>query len=239
MKAIILAAGRGSRLEKHTRGRPKCLNTVWGKPIIEWIIKSLRAGGVDDIVLVTGYRADMLAYLKLRTIHNADWERTNMVSSLLCAKDEFDEPLIVSYSDIIYTSSVVELLIHSPEGFQVLYDPDWQGLWESRFENPLSDAESFKIDNKGRITEIGNPVENMSHVQGQYMGVMKFDVQALDQIVGFLAGRDYRQLDMTGLLSLMIKDGYRVGGTEYTDRWVEIDTPSDLALAPTIFTQME
>ena len=60
MKGIILAAGRGSRLNKLTSNKPKCLNLVAGKPMLEWQIAALKAGGLEEIIIVTGYKSNML-----------------------------------------------------------------------------------------------------------------------------------------------------------------------------------
>ena len=91
MKAIILAAGRGSRLKGLTDDRPKCLVELGGVRLLDWQLAALKAAGIEDVVVVTGYRADLLQAEGVRTIHNPDWARTNMVRSLLCAALRSDE----------------------------------------------------------------------------------------------------------------------------------------------------
>jgi choline kinase len=85
MRAIILAAGRGSRIRQLTDDRPKCLVELRGRPLLEWQVEALRGGGAREIGIVTGYRREMLAALGLREFHNPRWQDTNMVSSLECA----------------------------------------------------------------------------------------------------------------------------------------------------------
>ena len=60
MRAIILAAGEGTRLRPHTLDRPKCLVELAGKSLLEHQVSSLRANGIDSITVVTGYRASMI-----------------------------------------------------------------------------------------------------------------------------------------------------------------------------------
>ena len=235
MKAIILAAGRGSRLKNLTEKRPKGLNMVGGKPILEWSIAALRAGGVNDIVIVAGYRAEMLQFPGVRTVLNPEWEQTNMVYSLLCARHEFKTPIIVSYSDIIYSPAAVAQLCAEEHDYTVMYDPHWQDLWRDRFADPSFDAESFSIDKDGRILDIGRSGCNVEEIQGQYMGLMRFSAKAFGDIVEFVAGNDITTMDMTTLLRKLIKAGYPVYGSELQDRWIEIDSPDDLKLAAEYF----
>ena len=60
MKAIILAAGRGSRMKNLTDEKPKCLAKLRGKPLLEWQLTSLREAGIEDIAIVTGYKRELL-----------------------------------------------------------------------------------------------------------------------------------------------------------------------------------
>ena len=70
MKAIILAAGRGSRMKKMTAHQPKCLTMLKGRPLIEWQLHALREAGINDISIVTGYRSNTLRQYNLTEFHN-------------------------------------------------------------------------------------------------------------------------------------------------------------------------
>jgi choline kinase len=107
MRAIILAAGRGSRLKGMTDAQPKCLVELAGQPLLHWQIAALRDAGIDEIALVTGYKSEVLEAKGLPTRHNDDWQNTQMVASMLCARDLMDAPVIVSYSDIVYSADAV------------------------------------------------------------------------------------------------------------------------------------
>ena len=85
MKAIILAAGRGSRMRELTNERPKCLVELKGKSLLDWQLEALREAGIKKIAIVTGYKREMLAYRGLVEFHNTRWAETQMVSSLACA----------------------------------------------------------------------------------------------------------------------------------------------------------
>ena len=90
MRAVILAAGEGTRLRRSPLDRPKCLVELAGRPLLAWQIDALRARGVDDVTVVTGYRADQITRRDRRRVHNPRYDDTNMVASLMCARDAFD-----------------------------------------------------------------------------------------------------------------------------------------------------
>src|SRR6201987_4388825 len=108
MRAVILGAGRGSRMGSICEGRPKCLVELEGKPLIERQIAALRRGGVDEIGVVRGYRAEMIDFPGLSYFANVRWPETNMVMSLAAATSWLRSgPVIVSYADIFYRSELV------------------------------------------------------------------------------------------------------------------------------------
>jgi len=236
MKAIILAAGRGSRLGSMTDERPKCLVKLYGSPLLDWQINSLRKGGINEIVIVTGYKKEFIESYGLKTITNHEWSASNMVKSLLCAEKEIDSEVIVSYSDIVYEAEIVKSLIEQPGDIVITYDPNWKELWSKRFEDPLSDAESFSINDKGLLMDIGRLVRDYSEIRGQYMGLLKFSKRAMqwiDEIIIATPGIEY-SLDMTKLLSLLLERGRQIMTLPARGWWCEIDSEADLQVAQSL-----
>ena len=242
MKAVILAAGRGSRLKGFTEDKPKCLNMIGERTMLECQMSALNKAGVKEIVIVTGYKSEMLAGFGCRTVTNDVWDKTNMVVSLLCASGEFDQPVIVSYSDIIYGVGVVEELVKQDKDAVVVYDQAWESLWRRRFNDPLQDAESFIIDDETRIKDIGRKVDSIDQIQGQYTGLMKFSPLAFQWIKDFTKQQPesvLNKMDMTTLLRFLIEQGKPVYGMAINAGWCEIDTAADLTLANELYKQGE
>lgn len=233
MKAIILAAGRGSRMKNLTDERPKCMVELRGKSLLEWQLQALREAGIDDIAIVTGYKREMFSQWKLKEFHNPRWAETNMVSSLACAYEWLEvEPCIVSYSDIFYDASAVTSLMTSDASLAVTYDPQWLKLWERRFGDPLLDAETFRLNDEGILTEIGNKPNTVDEVQGQYMGLLRFTPEGWSEVIRIrsrLSNIDCDKMHMTGTLQRVIEAGQiSVVAVPYQGEWGEVDSAEDL-----------
>lgn len=230
-RAIILAAGRGSRLRSLTDERPKCLLEVGGTSILEWQIAALSAAGIKDIVIVRGYRGEMLVPYATRTVENADWATTNMVWSLMLAAEEIDRPVIVSYSDIIYSTEIVRALAESTYDAAISYDLEWRSQWARRFEDPLSDAETFVVNDEQKILELGGKTDNIDEIMGQYMGLIRLTPSSLKWMKAAMDEESMRRSDMTSLLNLLIKRGHSVYGVPGREGWCEVDSPEDAKVA--------
>lgn len=235
MKAIILAAGRGSRMKNLTDDRPKCLVELRGKALLDWQLDALRAAGITEIAIVTGYKRELLANRGLVEFHNLRWAETNMVSSLACALEWLQqEPCIVSYSDIFYDSSAVKSLMVSDALLAVTYDPNWLELWSKRFGDPLLDAETFRLTSKNTLAEIGKKPSSVDEVQGQYMGLLRFTPKGWDEVEHIRSGLSSEQCDkmhMTGTLQLLIEAArVSIKAIPYDGVWGEIDLADDLAV---------
>lgn len=239
MKALILAAGLGSRLAPLTNDRPKCLVKVRGRPILEYQIQTLKSVGVDEIALVTGYRSEMLTQLGMKTYKNKKYKSTNMVYSFFCAENEFTDDVIVSYGDIIYEPRILKKVIESEAPISVAVDEGWFDLWSCRMEDPLKDAETLRLDDKGNIVEIGRKPSSFEEIEGQYMGLIKIKASAISELVSFYRGlnrnefydgKDFENMYMTSFIQLVINRLMPVKAVIVKNGWLEVDTIEDLKI---------
>ena len=242
MKAIILAAGEGKRLRPLTNKTPKCLVNLFGKSLLQWQIETFRSCQIDDISVVTGYRSELINLPELKIFQNKKFETTNMVESLFCASQELSEQTIVSYGDIIFEKKVLDKLIQSKADFSVIVDKNWKRYWEIRFDNPLNDVESLKIDTDDNITSIGQKTQKIDEIEGQYIGLMKFQNAGLEKIKKFYEKTksqstnnsnplnplvSFQQSFMTDFLQGLINDGCKLKAVEIENGWLELDTIND------------
>jgi choline kinase len=196
---------------------------------------ALRRGGVDEIGVVRGYRAEMIDFPGLACFTNERWAETNMVMSLAAAAPWLRSgPVIVSYADIFYRSELVRGLADAPGPLAISYDRAWRRLWTRRFTDPLADAETFRIGAAGELLEIGGKTTRVDDIEGQYMGLLKFTPpawSAVEALLGTLDAAIRDRLDMTGLLHRLLVGNSLPITTFGTDgQWGEIDNPADVAV---------
>lgn len=237
MKALILAAGEGTRLRPYTLDRPKCLVEIDGVSLLDRQLAVLRHAGVEDLILVGGHRAEMLKRPGVSLRLNPWFHETNMVWTLFCAEDDLQGELILAYGDIVYSPAVLRALMASADDIAVAIDLDWEQYWRARNEDPLADAETLRMDETGRLLEIGQKPKSIDQIEGQYMGLMKFSPRGLETLrktfhgareAGALRGKPPKKAYMTDLLQLMIDRGERLVSVKVNGGWVEIDTVDDL-----------
>lgn len=230
-QSLILAAGRGSRMGGLTSDRPKCLVELGGKTLLEWQLAALARGGAGDAALVGGYMSRRLEDRGLPMFHNPDWERTNMVRSLLCAGERLERAsTVVSYADIVYHPDCVDLLRRAEGDVVLCADTLWQALWTLRFENPLADAETFR-HRGGRLLEIGGRAASLAEIEAQYMGLFRLTPRgylAVRTLLAELSPEAVDRLDMTAMLRLMLKRGTDIRVVFTAGRWCETDSGADL-----------
>ena len=243
MKAIILAAGRGSRVGTRTDTIPKCFLPVCRKPLLVWQTEALRGAGIQDIAVVRGYLKEKLVMPGLQYFENPDWAATQMVASLCCAGEWLRSgDVVVSYADILYPASTIRELLKIPGDIAISYNTAWRPLWEKRFDDPLADAETFRTDEKGILTEIGNRAQSMDDIKGQYMGLLKFTPDGwkrAETFLGTLALEKRLKLDMTSLLSGLIRSGSRIQTVPIAGNWFEVDNERDLEICESVFARGE
>lgn len=236
MKVIILAAGRGSRLGERTKDRPKCMVEVCGKTILSRCMDTLSQARIarEQIGIVTGYRQDLIQETGVTYFHNANWESTNMVCSLLEAREWLEQDTcLVCYSDIIYNSRAIQALRDTQAPLAVTYYTDFWKLWSARMEDPLSDLETFRVDSCGNLQEIGKKPTGKQDVMGQYMGLIRFTPESWRWAAETMAHplpKPLEKLDMTTLLQGILEQGHPIQAIPTEQLWLECDTQQDVEL---------
>lgn len=241
MRAVILAAGQGSRLRPFTDDRPKGMVQLAGRPLLHRQIEVLREGGVDDIVLVSGYRGDQLQMPGVRVLENPRYAETNMVTTLFCAEQalrESGDDVLISYADIVYEPRVLQSVLDCRAPLCVAVDREWRAFWQLRMDDPLSDAETLRLSDGDRITELGKKPASYDDIQGQYMGLMKLRGDHIEKFcdtwhqmdrAARYDGKDFDNMYLTSYLQHLIDGGWDVRAAFTDNGWLEVDTVEDLA----------
>ena len=245
MRLIILAAGTGSRLAPLTDDRPKCLVPVAGRPLLEWQLDAAAEVGVERVVVVGGYRSEQIEKYPVTLEVNGRYAETNMVRTLFHARVHFGDHFVMSYGDIAFAPSVLRAVIEHRAPVSVVIDREWRQYWQQRFDDPLEDAETLRLDPEGRLLEIGQKPRSLDDIEAQYIGLVGFHgagVVALietyedaqrEQAAGarpFGGTRSLDRLYMTDLLQAMIQRRHTLQSRPITGGWIQVDSPSDLSV---------
>ena len=239
MKALILAAGLGTRLAPITDAIPKSLVSVNGKPILFKQIENLQKNGIQDITIISGYKADILAkaihdkWPKISIIESVNYASTNnMYSAYLGLQSMFFngklEPFLMMNADVFYDESVISSLISFSYVNAIVVDI-------GRYIE-----ESMKvIEKNGRITAISKQIKP-EEALGCSIDVYKFGVDGGQAF--FNHCKDYIEWQMERKLWSEVALNDALGDVAFhscplVGRWLEIDNHEDLAAAERLFAE--
>lgn len=246
MKAIVIGAGRGSRLQPWTDEVPKTLVPVLGRPMLDWILEALGAAGFasKDVVFVCGYRADVVKerYPDLTFVTNFDWPNNNILLSLLCARSHLEGGFVSTYADIVYDGVIAEKIARSPHDIVLGCDTAWRRRYLQRSQHPESDAEKLRAEGS-RVLELSRTIPS-DEAHGEFIGVMKLSatgaaqfLEAFDEAQAehagktFREGRSFEKAYLIDLLQQMLERGALLHRETTDGAYMEIDTLEDLGLA--------
>lgn len=242
MKAIILAAGMGTRMDKYTKDLPKCMLSFNGKTLIQRQIETLRSAGIKDIIVVKGYMAEKINISGVKYYINEGYAGTNMVETLMRAEAEMDDEILVCYSDILYEKRVVKKVIEANVDIGVTVDTDYLDYWKARLDNWKEDVESLVVGEQGNIVEIGVPHCKFEKAKVRYVGLIKFSKKGIgilkkvyhenkEKYFGkdekFMNSKSFKKMHMTDMIQMIINTGKKVYPIKISHGWLEFDTNED------------
>lgn len=245
MQGLILAAGRGSRMAALTSGGPKCLLNVGDGTLLDRQVAALRSAGAERIGVVGGWRVEALRGRGVEVLHNPDWAATTMVATLCRANDWLRrDTTLVSYGDIAFSPATARRLAASPAPLALAYDRDWHALWSRRFGDPLQDAETFALDARGHVAEIGGRPRRGERIAGQYVGLMRWTPSAWTRYGGVLRALQSsaagRRVDMTAALRLLVREHRAaIAAVPVEGPWFEFDSERDVALGTPVIDEID
>jgi choline kinase len=226
---ILLAAGRGSRLKSLTEDIPKCLNTYQGKPLIQHTLDlaSKFRKQITKIVIISGYRGELLTRFGYEVLENSEWSFSGPFRSLAIAHQFLESSsCIVSYTDIVYGEEFLQSCLSSRADIFIPSNANYSESWNGRRVDIYEDLETFAFVGN-RLIEIGNRPKTHDEIQGQFAGILKTTPEGWRDLYEVAQCVDSQHLDITGLLSLAIKEGVNVECEQVRSPWKEFDLPSD------------
>ena len=247
MQAVILAAGMGKRLKDLTKNNTKCMVRVNGVTLIERMLRQLDQQGLERIVIVVGYKKDILIEyihsLKVQTpiqfVENEIYDRTNNIYSLALAKNVLlESDTVLLESDLIFEDSVLDDIIHDPRETLALVD---------KYESWM-DGTVVKISEKDEILDFVPGSRFVFEDIPQYyktVNIYKFSrhfsetqyVPFLEAYSKALGNSEYYE-QVLRVITLLDNTSIRAKRLQ-NQKWYEIDDIQDLDIASSIFADRD
>ena len=239
-KALIIAAGLGSRLKKHTENLPKCMLDFGGKTLLQRQLESYKQNGIKDISLVRGYKKEKINYKDIKYFENKDYKNNNILNSIFYAEKVINGNIIISYSDILFDKSVVERTLKSDHDISVVVDIDWRGYYVGRKDHPISEAENVIFNSNNEVEKIGKINTGNEEVHGEFIGMIKLSNRGteifkehfhrLKKIYWnkpFQRAKIFQKAYLTDFIQELVDIGIKVHCVIIESGWKEIDTVED------------
>ena len=239
-KALIIAAGLGSRLKKHTENLPKCMLDFGGKTLLQRQLDSYKKNNISDISLIRGYKKEKINYKGIKYFENKDYKNNNILNSLFYAEKIINGNIIISYSDILFDPSVVERTLKSDHDISVVVDIDWRGYYVGRKDHPISEAENVIFNSNNEVEKIGKINTGNEEVHGEFIGMIKLSNRGteifkehfhrLKKIYWnkpFQRAKIFQKAYLSDFIQELVDIGIKVHCVIIESGWKEIDTVED------------
>jgi len=222
MKAIIMAAGIGSRLLEINDSKPKCLISTGQETLISRMVRLLRVRNVNDITVITGYKNHLIRQdlgEKVRYFDNPFYQVTNSIASLWLARDILAEDVILMNADLFLEENILDVILSQTKYAVMLSD-------STRIETA-----DFRFGVDGdRILKTGNKLTN-DETDCEYVGVVRIDASFIhkfkNRLESLLSRGDFNNW-WEGVLYSFIEEGVDIFHTDIKGTfWTEVDNSDD------------
>ena len=244
MKALILAAGRGIRLNEITGGLPKSLLDINGISVIQRQINQLKRNNICEIFVVRGFKSNEFHLEDVSFIEDPEYDKHDQLGSLIAADSEISGDLLITFGDILFDENIIEQILSSSSNFVVAVDLNWTKSYEKRSDNPIELAGKVMIKD-GRIEKFSEnlPVEKKGYLIGEFLGIIKLrnistvilqkHLQQLRKTHKgkFHDAKSFESAKLMDFLQDLVESKVEINPIFVDGKWCEIDTPKDLELA--------
>lgn len=233
-RAVILSAGKGSRLYPHTEELPKCLLPLAGRTLLEWQLDALHAAGVEDVTVVTGFQHrlvdDVIAARgvgrgRIDALFNPFYQVADNTGSVWIARDRFDRDLLLLNGDTLISPDLARAVVgRTSAPINVTID-----------RKPAYDADDMKVetDGAGGLKRIG---KQLAVCDAESIGFLAFRGDG-PRTFADAVQRVMETPEGTRNWYLSVIDGLAQAGTAVGtisiegQEWQEVDYPADLDAA--------
>jgi choline kinase len=232
MQLIILAAGKSQRIFKKI-GKNKCLIKINNKTLIEKII-SESSSYFNKINIITGFKSYLIKkhlnkYSNIKIIKNKDYNKKEMLHSIITGLRTINDDVVISYSDILVSKKIWKYFENSLNSeIMIPIKKNWKDIWKVRSKLFLDDAETLKINKDKYLLEIGNKIKKNTKVDGQFMGIIFIPKKYINKILNIYTKNNLEKMQTTQFLNFLLKKKIPIKCKPNNYFWYEIDDITDL-----------
>lgn len=245
MQAIMLAAGKGSRLGKYTKNNTKCMLDVHGETLLERAIDALLEANIKDFIIVLGYKGENVKEfirekkldekINITYIDNDVYDTTNNIYSLYLARDYLaKDDTILLESDLIYDKSIIRKLVESKYDSAAVIAKylEWMDGTVVTIKNDNT-INSFIEKNEFDYDNVDNYYKTVNIYKFSKEFSNRFYLPFLDSYIKAYGKNDYYELVLKVISSL--KDVKLHGFVLENEPWYEIDDSQDYDIVNALF----
>ena len=234
--AIILAASRGNALYELTHDRPKVMLSIGKKTLLRRLVDEFKKESVNSTTLVAGYKHETIDTSGVTMRINSDYETTGELSSLLCAKKDFHENMIITYGDLLFRGYILHDLLEQSGEIVIVVDSDMNndrisGSPDFAYCTGIDDRSMFEQDvYLDHISDEPSP-DNTSP-DGRWIGMMRVQGEGLhwlNSALNELQQQDsFNSLGIPDLLNYLVSNGKPVKVHYIHGHWLDVNTIEDI-----------
>ena len=241
VRALILAASRGSKLGPLTEDRPKCMIDIRGEPLLRRLVATFRDSGIRDVVVVRGYKKDAVDLPNITTVDNEHYATTGEAVSLACALEWIEGECVIAYGDILFRRYILDNLLEAEGDIVVGVCALWRERTEQtpdRLRDLVQSSRPFRPayldDEPVTLTRVTNELA-VDDADGEWVGLAKLSARGAMRVRAAIEEmRAEGCLDTASLPDLFTRlaradDPPRV--IYVTGHWLDVDDAFDLAVA--------
>ena len=211
---------------------------VKGKTILDRQIEALKSCGINDIVIIKGYKQETIEIPNAKYYLNPDFENNGIVSSLFFAEKEMNSDFVFLYSDIIFDRKILARLLKNDADLCLVVDLDWKERYKKRGVQPTGEVELVEVKDD-KITKIGKKI-GTKNIHGEFIGLAMFSKKGAEILKKcyrkaltkyknkrFHESSSFKKAYFTDMMQEIIENGFNIKSIDTYGDWIEIDTFDD------------
>ncbi len=234
--AIILAASRGNELYELTHDKPKAMISIGGKTLLGRLIEGLKKVGINNLTVIAGYKAEAIDIPDIEKCINDDYASGDELKTLVCAQDNFNDDMLILYSDLLFREYILRDLIETEGEIVVTVDsaldnPNMTGTPDYAYCSKDDDRPPFMQD--VTLTRLSPSADAIAQPpSGYWIGMMCVRKRGRQWIEAALEelkqAANFNELILPDLLNHLIQQGRLIQVHYINGHWLDVNALIDL-----------